>query len=465
MKTLVSGGAVGFTNVAVQGRVRKAAPAQAVRLSPGVFRVFLPRISAAVQAQVIPRRPGAVPSTAPPWFTTTTIKGVPMRLLTLLLPNAKVTVSRSLLEVDRNLSHLQWLLVLISLGGIGAAAILGALVSGRAMAPLRRLTETTERIVETGDLSERTGRRGRDEISRLSTRLDELLASLEASLRTQRQLVADASHELRTPLTTLQANIELLAHPGALEESERAGLLADVQDELEAMTALVGELVELARGEEPDVAPREFRLDEVVQTVVDRTARRAPTLAFRTQLEPSVVIGVPERIERAVSNLLDNARKWSPPAETVEVAVHDGLVEVRDHGPGIAAEDRPLVFNRFYRCQEGARDARCGSRSRDRQADRRRARRQRDRRGRSRRRSPAAAAAFTDSLEARLRCSGDEDLHSGQQADPDQRTGAGSVNDLPSLRAEPRRRELAMCGPTSARSRQKEPFLRGKPSV
>ncbi len=111
-------------------------------------------------------------------------------------------------------SRLKWLLVFISLGGVGAAAILGALVSGRAVAPLRRLTETTERIVETGDLSERTGQRGRDEISRLSTRLDELLASLEASLRAQRQLVADASHELRTPIATLRANIGLLAAPG-----------------------------------------------------------------------------------------------------------------------------------------------------------------------------------------------------------------------------------------------------------
>ena len=272
-------------------------------------------------------------------------------MLSISSRNETVTISRSLLDVDRNLSRLKWLLLFISLGGVGAAAILGAFVSGRAVAPLRRLTETTERIVETGDLSERIGLRGRDEISRLSTRLDELLAGLEASLRAQRQLVADASHELRTPIATLRANIGLLAHPGALDLKEREELIKDVQDELESMTALVAELVELARGEEPDVAPTEFRLDELVQGAVERAARRAPEIAFRTRLEPSLVTGVPERVERAVTNLLDNARKWSPSSETVDVAVHDGLVEVRDRGPGIAFDDLPLVFNRFYRAK------------------------------------------------------------------------------------------------------------------
>ncbi len=319
------------------------------RSRPSRFSIVLPRSSTAVKVQIDGRKAGATPAKATPRFSTETIKGVPTRVLTLVAPGETVRISRSLLDVDRNLHRLKWLLVFISLGGVGAAAILGALVSGRAMAPLRRLTETTERIIDTGDLSRRTGQRGRDEISRLSIRLDELLATLEGSLRAQRQLVADASHELRTPITTLRANIGLLADPGTLGPVERAELMTDVQDELEAMTTLVGELVELARGEEPDVARREFRLDEVVRTAVDRTARRAPGLRFRTQLEPSVVTGVPERVERAVVNLLDNARKWSPATETVDVAVHDGLVEVRDRGPGITAEDLPLVFNRFYR--------------------------------------------------------------------------------------------------------------------
>jgi two-component system, OmpR family, sensor histidine kinase MprB len=334
-----------------QGRVvqRPAHPkTQYVRKLPPFFRVILPHSSAVLQVDVVRRKPSASPNVARR-FTTETIKGVPWRVLTLSLPGLTVRISRSLVDVDRNLSHLRWLLVLISLGGIGAAALLGALVSRRAVAPLRRLTETTERIIDTGDLSERTGQHGRDEISRLSFRLDELLETLEASLRAQRQLVGDASHELRTPLATLRANVGLLADPGALDANERTELLGDVQNELEEMTTLVGELVELARGEERDIPPSEFRLDELVQTAVDRAARRAPALSFRTRLEPSLVTGVPERVDRAVANLLDNARKWSPASETVDITVHGALVEVRDRGPGIAPEDLPLVFNRFYR--------------------------------------------------------------------------------------------------------------------
>jgi two-component system, OmpR family, sensor histidine kinase MprB len=342
--------AIGPMAVAAQAR-RTGGMTLSRGLPPGVFRLVLPRSSTALQVRVLKLKHGGAPAMLRPKFITTTVNGLPTRVLSISSRNEAVTISRSLLDVDRNLSRLKWLLLLISLGGVGAAAILGAFVSGRAVAPLRRLTETTERIVETGDLSERTGLRGRDEISRLSTRLDELLASLEASLRAQRQLVADASHELRTPIATLRANIGLLAHPGTLDVKEREELIEDVQDELESMTALVAELVELARGEEPDVARTEFRLDELVQGAVDRAARRAPEVSFRTRLEPSLITGVPERVERAVTNLLDNARKWSPSSETVDVAVHDGLVEVRDRGPGIAFEDLPLVFNRFYRAK------------------------------------------------------------------------------------------------------------------
>jgi two-component system, OmpR family, sensor histidine kinase MprB len=343
---------VAFTNVTPAGKLLQRAAARYRAIPAGSRQIILPGTQKAVLVNVHKKLEAAgltVPVPTTQRFSTQTIKGERWRVLTLASGGKTIQISSSLVEVDRNLSHLGFLLVLISLGGIGVAALLGAAVSRTAVAPLRRLTETTERIIDTGDLSERTGQRGRDEVSRLSARLDELLATLETSLRTQRQLVADASHELRTPIATLRANFEVLADPGALDLDERTELLVDVQDELESMTVLVGELVELARGEELDIEPRAFRLDEVVDEAVGRAARRAPELSFRTRLEPSVVTGVPERVERAVANLLDNARKWSPAGSTVDVTVHDGLVEVRDSGPGIADEDLPLVFNRFYR--------------------------------------------------------------------------------------------------------------------
>jgi two-component system sensor histidine kinase MprB len=312
--------------------------------------IVLPGTQKAVSVSVGPPSPAQI-KLAKKSFTTQRVKGLPTRILSYTVANKKVTVAASLLEVRANLHRLRFLLILVSFGGIGAAALLGAIVSGRAVAPLRRLSNTTERIVATGDLSERIHSTGNDEISRLAKQLDELFASLEASLASQRQLVADASHELRTPLATLRANIELLADPGLLGAKDRAGLLHDARDELEAMTTLVEELVELARGEEPEIAPSEFRLDEVVQTAVDRAARRSRRIRFETTFEPSTVVGVPERVERAIANLLDNARKWSPPDGVVDVSVRDGVVEIRDRGPGFDENDLPLVFSRFYRAR------------------------------------------------------------------------------------------------------------------
>jgi two-component system sensor histidine kinase MprB len=287
-----------------------------------------------------------------PRISTDTVHGTPTRVITFVSGNRRIILSRPLTAVDSNLANLRWLLLLTSLGGIGVAAILGLLVGKTAIAPLRKLTEATERIVETRDLTRRigrTGRTGRDEIARLASRLDELLDTLDASLRTQRQFVADASHELRTPIATLRANVEVLASSTPLTEGERAELISDIHDELQGMTTLVTELVELARGEEADIPGQAFRLDHVVEAAIERAARRTPNLAFRTDLHASTVIGDPDRIDRAVTNLLDNARKWTTPDEPLDVSVRDGLIEVRDHGPGIAEHDLPLVFNRFYR--------------------------------------------------------------------------------------------------------------------
>ena len=173
-----------------------------------------------------------------------------------------------------------------------------------------------------------------------------MLGALEESDRAQRQLVADASHELRTPLTSLRTNIEVLASDRALEPAERERLLKDVVEQLREMTTLIAELIDLARGQEQPSEPQDVRLDLVATDAVERTRRNRPGVTFRTELEPTLIKGVPARIERAVANLLDNAAKWS---DSVDVNVTGQTVTVRDHGPGIAAEDLPHVFDRFYR--------------------------------------------------------------------------------------------------------------------
>jgi two-component system sensor histidine kinase MprB len=278
------------------------------------------------------------------------VNGTHVRVITFpYAPGVAVEVARPMTEVDRSLGRIENYLILIAGGGIAIAVALGLIVSRAALAPVRRLTTATERVTETGDLSERIDVTGKDELSRLACSFNTMLAALEDSTRLQRQLVADASHELRTPLTSLRTNIEVLASERALPPGERERLLNDVIEQLGEMTTLIAELMELARGEQHRAEPEEVRLDLVAADAVERARRNRPTVMFDTKLEESIVHGVPSTIERAVANLLDNAAKWSPADGSVEVGVHDGEVTVRDHGPGIAEEDLPYVFDRFYR--------------------------------------------------------------------------------------------------------------------
>ena len=274
-----------------------------------------------------------------------------VRMITFPVGGAAVQVVRPLTEVDRTLARVKNWLILIGGGGIAIAAALGLLVSRAALAPVRRLTAATENVTETGDLSQRIDTTGRDELARLAGSFNAMLAALEESTRAQRQLVADASHELRTPLTSLRTNIEVLASDRRLPPGERERLLHDVIEQLGEMTTLIAELIDLARGEQHTAEPEEVRLDLVAADAVERARRNRPTVQFVTDLQESVVHGVPSTIERAVANLLDNAAKWSPQGENVEVGVHDGTVTVRDHGPGIDEEDLPYVFDRFYRAR------------------------------------------------------------------------------------------------------------------
>jgi two-component system sensor histidine kinase MprB len=282
------------------------------------------------------------------------VEGTKLRVLTSGTgPNGAVLIAQPLTEVDHELSHLLLILALIGAGGVVLAALLGALVARTALAPIGRFTQRTESLTGNLDLSRRLEVRGRDELARLADSFNGTLDALERSVQAQRHLIADASHELRTPISSLRANIQVLGEAERLAPEEQASLRADIVAELDELTALVGDVVELARGAAPDGAVDDVRLDEVVRGAV-ASARRRGELSFELSLEPTIVRGQADRIGRAVSNLVDNARKWSPEGAAVEVTLAEGVLSVRDHGPGFQEADLPFVFDRFYR----ARDAR-----------------------------------------------------------------------------------------------------------
>jgi two-component system, OmpR family, sensor histidine kinase MprB len=283
------------------------------------------------------------------FLTDARVEGTHLRVITFPYEPYAIQVARPLTEVDNTLDRLRTYLILIALAGIGLAGGLGLIVARAALSPVRRLTEAAENVTATGDLSERIDVEGDDELSRLASRFNTMLAALEASAKAQRQLVADASHELRTPLTSLRTNIEVLAGKRRVPAAEREPLLADVVEQLDEMTTLIAELMELAHADRRPSEPEEVRLDTLTADAVERTRRNRPGVEFKTELTESVVRGVPSAIERAIGNLLDNAAKWSPPGGAVEVKVRDGEVTVRDHGPGIDDADLPYVFDRFYR--------------------------------------------------------------------------------------------------------------------
>jgi two-component system, OmpR family, sensor histidine kinase MprB len=296
------------------------------------------------------------------FFSQTSIGSNHLRVLTAALPPGTparaVQIARSLNETDHTLYNLRLLLSLVALGGIALAALLGQLVSRAAVAPIRRLTSATEHVASTRDLARRIPAGGSDELGRLAVSFNAMLDALERSVsalddsvRAQRQLVADASHELRTPITSLRANIEVLQQAQALSEHERERLLSDVVEQLEDLTTLVGDVIELARGEAQQPACEDVRLDQVAAEAIERARRHVPGAEIESALEPTLVVGDPQRLDHAVRNLLDNAIKFSPRDSPVEVRLEGGELTVRDHGPGIPAEESEHVFDRFYRAQ------------------------------------------------------------------------------------------------------------------
>ena len=279
------------------------------------------------------------------------VDGTNLRVLTQgVAPGGAVQVARPLEEVDRQLDRILLILVLVAVGGVALAAALGAVVARTALAPITRFTRRTETLTADADLTQRMEVEGDDELARLAHSFNTTLDALERSVEAQRHLVADASHELRTPIASLRANIQTLEDADRLPAEERALLRADIVEELDELTDLVSDVVELARGTRPPTALDDVRLDHVAESLAERARRRTVgRLTLATDLEATVVRGEPERIGRAVSNLIENAVEWSPTGASIEISLHDGTLIVRDHGPGFAAEDLPHVFERFYR--------------------------------------------------------------------------------------------------------------------
>jgi two-component system, OmpR family, sensor histidine kinase MprB len=262
---------------------------------------------------------------------------------------------QSLEPQETVLKRLGAVMLLFGLAGVVGAGAAGWAVARNGLRPVRRLTKAVEQIARTEDLAPLPVE-GDDEVARLATAFNAMLATVAASRDRQRRLVADAGHELRTPLTSLRTNLDLLTQAdesGGLPPEQKAELLGDVRAQLEELSTLVGDLVELARDEPPAAHVVEsFDLAEVVDRAVARVRLRAPRSSFDVATLPWWVTGETGAVERAVTNLLDNAAKWGPPDGTVTVRLANGVLTVDDQGPGIDPADLPHVFERFYRSRE-----------------------------------------------------------------------------------------------------------------
>jgi two-component system, OmpR family, sensor histidine kinase MprB len=292
-------------------------------------------------------------------FQDVTVQGVPYRVLTMALGvsaqtgnGVAVQIAHPLSETRSTLNELRLVLSIVALLSIALAVGLGLSVAGVTIRPVKRLTAAAEHVAATQDLDAQIYEEGDDELARLAHAFNAMLEALAASRRQQAQLISDAGHELRTPLTSLRTNIEVLMRVRELPAADREELLGDVQAQLDELTTLVGDVVDLARQDEVQVEPTEIRLDELVERAVERARRRNSTLTFDVDLDAGSVRAQPALLERAILNVLDNAAKFSPSGGSVEVRLRRAdrwLLDIRDHGPGVAPEDLERVFDRFYR--------------------------------------------------------------------------------------------------------------------
>jgi two-component system sensor histidine kinase MprB len=285
-----------------------------------------------------------------------TINDLHMRVIVRALPTEPgeaVLVALPLSAVDDQLHKMRVAFLFLALAGLGLVVAGGWLVVRRTLRPVAKLTETAEQIAVTRDLTTRITDYGTDELGRLASTFNTMLDALERSVDQQRQLILDASHELRTPLASLRTNLEVLHDVERLSPPQRRALLDGIVTQLDELTALVADVVELARGDMPESAQEDVALDDLVTHAVARSRRHWPNVIFMLDAAPVTVRGVPGRLDRAIANLLDNAGKFSPPGSVVDATVSaDGTVTVADRGPGVPEEAVAYVFDRFYRADE-----------------------------------------------------------------------------------------------------------------
>jgi two-component system sensor histidine kinase MprB len=279
---------------------------------------------------------------------------VSVRMLTApLVDGYAVQVALPLTAVNGQLHRLAIAFTVLALAALAIAVFLAWWLTRRALTPVARLTEAAEQIAATKDLTHRIAEASGDELGRLAASFNSMLDALERSLTAQRQLIGDASHELRTPLASLRTNAEVLRDYDRLSLDERERVVTGIVSQVDELTALVADVVELARGDEPPQHIEPVAYDELVARATEQARRHWPALTFNLVAVPVTVHGVPQRLQRAVANLLDNAGKFSPAGGTVEVRLTSGgRLFVRDHGPGIAPDALPNVFERFYRADD-----------------------------------------------------------------------------------------------------------------
>jgi two-component system sensor histidine kinase MprB len=297
-------------------------------------------------------------------YSNVTIDGDQYRMVTVQLRGGALEFARQPVSVEETLAKLALLLTFIGAAGVVGAAVLGWTVARAGLAPVDRLTAAAEHVAATQDLTAAIPVTGDDEVARLGRAFNAMLAALGTSRDDQRRLVEDAGHELRTPLTSLRTNIELLlraeeqsASGRSLPAADRARLLRDLDGQMVELTQLTSELVELARNDAAAEPEEQLDLADIVVAAVERARVRVPGVLIETELTPAPITGRPSSLERAVLNVLDNAAKWTPPGTPIQVRLTRqtldarpwAVLEVEDQGPGVAEEDLPRVFERFYR--------------------------------------------------------------------------------------------------------------------